>query len=116
MKGHKGHHHREERKAGGKAESPIVGTRVDDDETNPIAYAGAHSNVRKEAEERKAGGRTKKKIGGALGEKGEHRADRKPRRHGGPAGADKNPLSSAHAGTRGKKHENTQMNYLKAGQ
>src|SRR5271165_4681465 len=89
------HRHKVHRKAGGKAEEP----------ENDI-YAGAESNVAKEAEERKHGGAAKHKKEHLHGEghKGKHRADKPHRKHGGQvpgrarggsAGADMRPLTTA---------------------
>ena len=71
-------------------------------------YAGAGSNVVKEAKQRKHGGKAKMHAE-MHGSKSEHRADRKPRKAGGRAGSNMNPLSSAHAGT-APKGRNMQMN------
>ena len=124
MKGHKAHHahggkahHHEHPRAahkkGGKvrhhhaaggSEHPMEGD-WDHDEAPKEVYAGAGSHVVKEAEEKKRGGRAKRKHGGHVhhmgkvhGEHAKHRADRPKRKSGGRAGADRNPLSSAHAG------------------
>ena len=59
-------------------------------------YAGAGSNVVKEAEEKKHGGRVKKEVEKPEGKKSKARMDKRPRRaSGGRVGADKNPFSSA---------------------
>ncbi|WP_155773393.1 hypothetical protein [Rhizobium leguminosarum] len=59
-------------------------------------YAGADSNVVKEAEERKDGGRVKKKeMGKVDGKMSKMRLDRPGRKSGGRVGADTSPLSSA---------------------
>lgn len=60
------------------------------------------SNVNDEAEERKRGGRTKKKAARVHGEAAEHHAGRMPRKSGGRAGSNMNPLSSAAKGTPAK--------------
>lgn len=57
------------------------------------------SNVNDEAEERKRGG---KAVGKVKGEKAMHHAGRKPRKSGGRAGSNMNPLSSAASGTPAK--------------
>lgn len=59
-------------------------------------YAGASSNVAKEAKERKRGGKT---VGKVKGEKGKASMDRMPRKSGGRTGSNMNPLSSAAKGT-----------------
>ena len=90
--GHKKQHHRQA--GGGKVEPAI----------HPKTYAGAGSNVEKEAEEKKAGGKVGRKAGGKVGRKagghvlGKHahmRLDRPGRKLGGSVGADKHPLTSA---------------------
>jgi hypothetical protein len=59
-------------------------------------YAGAGSNVVKEAAEKKFGGRVKKEVDKPEGGKSKPRMDKKPRRAaGGRVGADKSPFSSA---------------------
>lgn len=127
MKGHKAHHHahggkahhygapvhhkhpRAEHKKGGKVESPHEGDWAHDEAPHEV-YAGAGSHVVHEAEEHKHGGRAKKPkamkhhIGKAHGHKSHHRADRKPRKTGGRAGSDMNPLSSAHSGKEPSAH------------
>ncbi len=57
-----------------------------------VFYAGADSNVAKEAAERKRGGKVVK----MAGKKGKARLDKRAR--GGRAGSDKNPYSSAKTG------------------
>jgi hypothetical protein len=57
------------------------------------------SNVNDEAEERKRGG---KAVGKVKGEMAMHHAGRKPRKSGGRAGSNMNPLSSAASGTPAK--------------
>lgn len=122
MKGHKAHHHEHPRaahKKGGKVHRSHHGTGGDaptegewaHDEAPKEVYAGAGSNVVKEAEEKKRGGRAKRKHGGhAMGKvHGEHakkRGDRAARKSGGRAGkgSDRNPLSSAHAGKEPSSH------------
>ena len=104
MKG-KMHDHKHPRAAhakGGKADNPTTGDWAHDEAPSEV-YAGAGSNVVKEAKEKKAGGRTKRKHGGhAMGKvhgaAAKKRGDRMARKSGGRAGSDKNPLSSAHAG------------------
>jgi hypothetical protein len=112
MKGHKAHHHhhpRAEHKKGGKVEKH-EGTWAADEAPKEV-YAGAGSDVVKEAEEKKRGGRTKRKHGGHVhhmgkvhGEHAKHRADRPKRKHGGKAGSNMNPLSSAHKGMEPSDH------------
>lgn len=68
-------------------------------------YAGAGSNVVKEAKARKSGG----KACDMEGAKGAMHAGRKPRKSGGRAGSNMNPLSSAAHGT-APKGRNIQMN------
>ena len=117
MKGHKAHHHAEKMHGvthkgvhhhhpraahakGGKAGEGLEGV-IDRDEAPHEVYEGAGSHVVHEAEEHKRGGKAKKAkhhLGHAMGHKSEHRADRKPRKSGGRAGSNMNPLSSAHAG------------------
>ena len=126
MKGHKAHHHgvhhdgvhhrhpRAEHKKGGKVESPMHGD-VDHDEAPHEVYAGAGSHVVHEAEERKHGGKIKKvkakhHVGKAEGHESHARADRKPRKSGGRAGSNMNPLSSAHHGTPAKGRHGEEMN------
>lgn len=82
MKGRKAH------RAGGGV--------VDKDDSPKEVYAGAGSNVVKEAEERKKGGPVKaKKEVRMAGAKAKMRLDRPGRKSGGRVGADKSPLSSA---------------------
>ncbi|MBM7047574.1 hypothetical protein [Rhizobium lusitanum] len=69
---------------------------VPKDESPKDVYAGADSNVKKEADERKDGGRVKKKeMGKVDGKKSKMRLDRPGRKAGGRVGADSSPLSSA---------------------
>jgi hypothetical protein len=70
---------------------------VPKDESPKDVYAGADSNVKKEADERKDGGRVKKKkeMGKVDGKKSKMRLDRPGRKSGGRVGADSSPLSSA---------------------
>jgi hypothetical protein len=83
------------------------GTVVKDKAPSEV-YAGAKSNVVKEAKARKHGGSAKKHAM-MEGKKADHRADRAPRKSGGRTGSNMNPLSSAHAGT-APKGRNMQMN------
>ena len=116
MKGHKGHHHghvehgvhhkhpRAEHAKGG-----MVG-HFDHDKAPSDVYEGANSNVVKEAKERKHGGKAHKAkhkhhVGHHEGHKAEHRMDRAPRKSGGRAGSNMNPLSSAHHGMEPKGHK-----------
>lgn len=69
---------------------------VDKDDAPRMVYAGAGSNVVKEADERKRGGSVKaKKEMKVSGAKAKMRLDRPGRKMGGRVGADKSPLSSA---------------------
>jgi hypothetical protein len=119
MKGHKGHHHghvehgvhhkhpRAEHKKGGKVESPMEG-HWDHDESPKDVYAGANSEVAKEAKKRKHGGMAKHKhhVGHHEGHHAHHHAGRKPRKSGGAAsGSNMHPLSSAHKGMEPKSHK-----------
>jgi hypothetical protein len=61
-----------------------------------MVYAGADSNVAKEADEYKRGG---KAVGKVKGEKGKAHMGRAPRKSGGRTGSNMNPLSSAAKGT-----------------
>ena len=73
-----------------------TGGVVEKNESPRDTYAGAESNVRKEADERKSGGRVKRKEGGKVeGKMSKMRLDRPGRKAGGRVGADKSPLSSA---------------------
>ena len=74
-----------------------TGGVVDKDESPREVYAGAGSNVIKEAEERKKGGpvRRKKEMGKVEGKMTKMRLYRPGRKTGGRVGADKSPLSSA---------------------
>ena len=83
-----------------------TGGVVAKDKAPSEVYAGAGSNVAKEAKERKHGGKAKKHVA-MHGSKADHRADRAPRKSGGRAGSNMNPLSSAHHGTapKGRKLE-----------
>jgi len=107
MKG-KMHDHKHPRAAhakGGKADNPMKGDFADDKAPTDV-YAGAGSNVVKEAKEKKAGGRAKRKHGGMAvsGAAAKKRADRSARKSGGRAGSDKNPLSSAASGKEPSTH------------
>jgi hypothetical protein len=57
-------------------------------------YAGANSNVVRDAKKRKHGGRTKDVA--AHGHSAAHRLDRPARKSGGKVGAEKSPFSAAH--------------------
>jgi hypothetical protein len=121
MKGHKSHHHRKHKAHGGETLSGKADWK-DDLSHNPEARDNAHK-IEGEAEARKHGGRTARKHGGMIhhekmehmkhakhvgkvhGEHAHHHAGRKPRKSGGRAGADMNPLSSAHKGMEPKKHK-----------
>ena len=82
-----------------------TGGMVAKDKAPSDVYAGASSNVVKEAKERKRGGKTC----AMDGKKSAHRADRAPRKSGGRAGSNMNPLSSAHHGM-APKGRNLEMN------
>lgn len=90
---------------GGKADNPMKGDFAHD-EAPEMVYAGAGSNVVKEAKEKKSGGRAKRKHGGMAvsGAAAKKRADRSARKSGGRAGSDKNPLSSAASGKEPSTH------------
>ena len=107
MKG-KMHQHKHPRAAhakGGKADNPMTGDWAHDEAPSEV-YAGAGSNVVKEAKEKKSGGRAKRKHGGMAvhGAAAKKRADRSARKSGGRAGSDRNPLSSAAAGKEPSTH------------
>lgn len=121
MKGHKSHrkHHAE----GG----PAVGAKEweQDLKSKPEDRTNA-KEIDKESEERKHGGRAKRKHGGMVhhehgkhlahahhvgpvhGHKGAAHAGHKPRKSGGKAGSNMNPLSSAHAGTHPRGHHDVE--------
>lgn len=67
------------------------------DEAPKEVYAGAGSNVVKEAEERKRGGpvRRKKEMGHPEGKMSKMRLDRPGRKMGGRVGAERSPMSEA---------------------
>lgn len=80
----------------GKKAHRAGGGVVDKDDAPREVYAGAGSNVVKEADERKKGGPVKaKKSVNMHGAKAKMRLDRPGRKSGGRVGADKSPLSSA---------------------
>jgi len=95
---HKGHvmHHHGKKKGGGVEEGDDTAAK---EKTPSETYAGAGSNVVKEAEARKKGGMCKKRGGSVDGMKAEKRLDRAPRKSGGRVGAEMKPLSAAHAVT-----------------
>jgi len=117
MKGHKAH--RSHKKSGG-AEG--MKDWEEDLKSNPEHRNNA-DKIFGEAEAKKHGGRAKRKHGGHVhheagkhmahakhvghvhGEMAKHHAGRKPRKSGGRAGSNMNPLSSAHAGTPPKGHK-----------
>jgi hypothetical protein len=84
-------HHRKKREAGGVAEYK------EDLKSKPEMRVNA-TKIKGEAEERKRGGKAVKMHGA----KGKHHAGRMPRKSGGRAGSNMNPLSSAHSGTPAK--------------
>ena len=93
---------------GGAMESPASGERdweMDAKKKN-LRYT-YQSNVNDEAEERKHGGMVKGKMAMVKGKMSKANASRMPRKSGGRAGSNMNPLSSAHAGTapKGRKIE-----------
>ena len=78
---------------GKKAESPMKGVRANDAKPG-VVYAGAGSNVVKEASKYKRGGKVKHV--GMHGMKAGERLDRPKRKSGGGVGSDMKPFSSAH--------------------
>ena len=99
MKGAKGHHHR---KGGGRTEMVVSG--------NPDVLKEAEGKESyDEGDERKHGGKVKKhkratggKVLGLMTGGGVRpRLDRPGRKRGGGVGADRSPLTSAHAGHKG---------------
>lgn len=92
MKGRKG------RAAGG--ESPAAGVKEYEQDlaSKPERRVNA-ATIMNAAEERKRGGKAVGKVHGAAAKM---HAGRKPRKSGGRAGSNMNPLSSAHAGTPAK--------------
>ena len=110
MKG-KMHQHKHPRAAHAKGgpvsgDNPMKGNFADDKSPSDV-YAGAGSNVVKEAKEKKSGGRAKRKHGGMAvhGAAAKKRADRMARMSGGRAGSDKNPLSSVAKGKEPATHK-----------
>ena len=93
VKKHSMKHHRKAHKRGGKVEE---GHEVHD-ESPKVVYAGAGSNVVKEAAHKKRGGALKQKHVEAHGHHAHHRLDRPKRKSGGKVGSDMSPFSSAHA-------------------
>lgn len=91
VKKHSMKHHRKAHKRGGKVSE---GQEVHD-ETPHEVYAGAGSNVVKEASRKKRGGSVHKHVE-AHGHHAKHRLDRPARKHGGKVGSDMSPFSSAH--------------------
>lgn len=95
-------HHRKKREAGGVAEYK------QDLAMNPKRRTADADEIYGEAEQhtgRKHGGHAKshkKHVGKLHGAAAMHHAGRKPRKSGGRAGSNMNPLSSAHAGTQAK--------------
>lgn len=87
--------HRKHREAGGVAEY-----QKDLSEDVP-SYTADAEHIVKAAKGRKHGGRSKKHVA-MHGMSAKHHAGRKPRKSGGRAGSNMNPLSSAHAGTPAK--------------
>ena len=120
---HKHHHEKHHKASGGSMEhkpqeSPEKGSDEweEDEKDNPSRRDNA-DKIEDEAEEKKAGGRAKKKaggiikkkagglikknVGGIAGSSPAPSAARAPRKSGGCVS---NPLSSAHHGTKPKKH------------
>ena len=83
--------HRKHRETGGVAEYK------EDLSKSPNMRVNA-PKIKAEAEERKRGGKAVK----MHGKDAKHHAGRKPRKSGGRAGSNMNPLSSAHSGTPAK--------------
>lgn len=84
--------HRKQREAGGVAEYQ------EDLAKKPERRNIGAGEIFDEAEKRKRGGKTVKMHGKSAA----HNAGRKPRKSGGRAGSNMNPLSSAHSGTPAK--------------
>lgn len=82
--------HRKQREAGGVAEYK--------EDKNPPSRTADAEPIISAANERKRGGKAVKMHGKMAA----HHAGRKPRKSGGRAGSNMNPLSSAHAGTPAK--------------
>lgn len=78
---------------GGKVEHGVAEWESDD--TPSEVYAGAGSNVVKEASHKKRGGKVGKHVD-MHGHHPHHRLDRPKRKHGGGVGSDMKPFSSAH--------------------
>ena len=91
---------RKHRASGGRMDSPAVGTKEYEQDlaSKPERRVNA-PKIMGAAEERKRGGKAMGKIHGAAAKA---HAGRKPRKSGGRAGSNMNPLSSAHAGTPAK--------------
>jgi len=81
------------RKDGGPAKGV---NEMAQDKAPSDVYAGAGSNVAKEAKERKRGGKT---VGKVKGEKAKANMGRSARKAGGRTGSNMNPLSSAAKGS-----------------
>ena len=93
---------RKHREAGG------VNNAAEDLDKKNMEYT-KDSNVNREAVERKRGGAAKKMVGLVHGVAGKVNAGRKPRKAGGRAGSDGNPLSSAHSGAMPAGHKTERM-------
>jgi hypothetical protein len=88
---HGKHHAKHHRKDGGATKGDIA-----HDETPKEVYAGAGSNVVKEASKKKRGGAAKHmKHVAAHGHMAKHRLDRPARKSGGGVGSEMRPLSAA---------------------
>lgn len=99
------------RKKASGGESASSGTKeYEQDLSKKNMRYTADSNVNSEAEERKRGGRAKRRSGGKVhGESASCHAGRKPRKSGGRAGSNFNPLSSAHKGSAPRGHKTTDI-------
>ena len=95
MKGHKSHHHRKAREAGGGVDEAAMDLKQKPERRNnaPKIYGEAEAMQAK-----KHGGKVK-------GEKAMAHAGRKPRKSGGRAGSESNPFTSALHGTPPKGHK-----------
>lgn len=91
------HHHGAHRKHGGLVGNVAEEGDIAHDEAPHEVYAGAGSNVVKEAMKKKRGGKVHHgKEVSAHGSMAHHRLDRPKRKHGGKVGAEMNPFSAAH--------------------
>lgn len=85
----KARHHMKRASGGGIGDVPETGKKM--------VYAGADSNVLKEAEKRKRGGKVGAKAPAMVEGKApkHHRLDRPGRKRGGAVGADSSPMTEA---------------------